>query len=101
MAMRFTKGKHAFSVCTHVDKKHIHYHIIFNSVTMDGRRKFSDFRRSGMAVRRISDVLCMENGLSIIEPTMGEKPGIQYLIDIEKAMRSGKGPGYEGWAKVL
>lgn len=101
LAMRFTKGKHAFTVCTHVDKKHIHNHIIFNSVTMDGRRKFRDFRRSGMAVRRISDILCMENGLSVIKPSKGEKPGIQYLIDIEKAMQSGKGPGYERWAKVF
>lgn len=101
LAMRFTKGKHAFTVCTHVDKRHIHNHIIFNSVTLDGRRKFRDFRRSGMAVRKISDILCMENGLSVIKPTKGEHYKLQNLIDIEKAMQSGKGIGYERWAKVF
>ena len=34
-AMRFTKGKHAFIVATHVDRAHIHNHIIFNSTTLD------------------------------------------------------------------
>ena len=67
LAMRFSKGKHAFVVCTHIDKKHIHSHIIFNSTTLDCTRKFDDFKRSGWVVRRISDQLCVENGLSIIE----------------------------------
>lgn len=43
-AMRFTKGKHAFIVATHVDCAHIHNHIIFNSTTLDCTRKFRDFR---------------------------------------------------------
>ena len=42
-AMRFTKGKHAFIVATHVDRAHIHNHIIFNSTTLDCTRKFRDF----------------------------------------------------------
>ena len=66
LAMSFTKGNHAFVVCTHVDKAHIHNHIIFNSTTLDCTRKFKDFWFSGRAVRRISDLLCVENGLSII-----------------------------------
>lgn len=41
--MRFTKGKHAFIVATHVDRAHIHNHIIFNSTTLDCTRKFRDF----------------------------------------------------------
>ena len=47
-AMRFTKGKHAFIVATHVDRAHIHNHIIFNSTTLDCTRKFRDFRLSGL-----------------------------------------------------
>lgn len=67
LAMRFTHGNHAFLVCTHTDKHHIHSHIIFNSTSLDCTRKFRDFLGSGKAVRRISDRLCLENGLSVIE----------------------------------
>ncbi|MCC8105195.1 MAG: relaxase/mobilization nuclease domain-containing protein [Clostridiales bacterium] len=67
LAMSFTKGKHAFIVATHTDRPHIHNHIVFNSTTLDGSRKFHNFYLSFMAVRRISDRLCVKNGLSIIE----------------------------------
>ena len=67
LAMRFTKGNHAFVVCTHIDKSHVHNHIIFNSTTLDCTRKFKDFFFSGRAVRRISDLICIENFLSVIE----------------------------------
>lgn len=66
-AMSLTKGNHAFLVCTHVDKQHIHSHIIFNSTSLDCSRKFRNFWRSSFAVRRLSDLLCLENGLSAIE----------------------------------
>ena len=67
LAMRFLKGKHAFIVCTHVDKKHLHNHVIFNSTTLDCKRKFKDFLGSGRAVGRLSDIICLEHGLSIIK----------------------------------
>lgn len=67
LAMSLTKGNHAFIVCTHVDKQHIHSHIIFNSTSLDCSRKFRNFWRSSFAVRRLSDLLCLENGLSVIE----------------------------------
>ena len=67
LAMRFTKGKHAFIVCTHVDKAHIHNHIIWNSTTLDYTRKFRDFLGSAKAVRRLNDTICVENGYSIVE----------------------------------
>jgi len=68
LAIRFTKGKFSFIVATHTDRAHIHNHIIFNSTSMDGSRKFRDFRRSGLALQKLSDVICLENGLSVIEP---------------------------------
>ena len=71
--MRFTKGNHAFIVATHIDKAHIHNHIIYNSTSLDCTRKFRDFLGSGKAVRKISDRLCLENGLSIIENPKREK----------------------------
>ena len=66
LAERFLKGKHAYIVCTHVDKKHIHSHIIFNSTTLDGAAKFRDFLGSGRALGRLSDLICLEHGLSVI-----------------------------------
>jgi hypothetical protein len=66
-ASRFLKGKHAFLVCTHVDKHHIHNHIIWNSTTIDCRYKFRDFLGSGRAVAKLSDIICFEHGYSIIE----------------------------------
>ena len=67
LGMRFTKGKHAFLVATHTDRAHIHNHIIFNSTSLDCRRKFRDFHNSGLALQKVSDIICMEHGLSIIE----------------------------------
>ena len=67
LVMRFTKGRHAFIVATHIDRNHIHNHIVFNSTSLDCTRKFDDPRRSGRIIRRISDQICAENGLSIIE----------------------------------
>lgn len=67
LAMRFTKGNHAFTVSTHTDKAHIHNHIIFNSTTLDCSQKFKNFFYSGLALQRLSDILCFENGYSIIE----------------------------------
>ena len=67
LARRFTKGKHAFIVCTHVDKAHIHNHIIWNSTSLDHDRKFRDFLGSGKAVRRLNDTICVQNGYSIVE----------------------------------
>jgi hypothetical protein len=65
--MSFTKGRHAFVVCAHIDKKHFHNHIIFNSTSLDCTRKFKNFWHSNRAIRRISDLLCAEHGLSVIE----------------------------------
>lgn len=67
LAMRWTKGRHAFIVTTHTDKKHIHCHIYYNSTTLDCTRKFRNFWGSSFALRRLSDRLCLENGLSIVE----------------------------------
>lgn len=67
LAMKFTKGNYAFIVATHIDKSHIHNHIIFNSTSLDCNKKFRDFLGSGKAIRKISDYICIENGLSIIE----------------------------------
>ena len=64
--MRFTKGKHAFIVATHVERAHIHNHIIFNSTNLKCDRKLRDFWFSGIVLQRLSDIICLEHGLSVI-----------------------------------
>lgn len=66
-AMSWTKGHHAFIVATHVDKAHIHNHIIYNSTNLECDRKWRDFLRSGKALQKVSDMICIEHGLSTIE----------------------------------
>ena len=65
-AMRWTKGKHAFFVATHTDRRHIHNHIYYNSTALDCAHKYRDFFRSASALRRVSDRVCLENDLSVI-----------------------------------
>lgn len=82
--MSLTKDQHAFIVCTHIDKAHIHSHIVFNSTALGATKKFRNFWNSHKAVRTILDKLCLENGLSIIKNPkqtkgsyttwLGEKP---------------------------
>ncbi|WP_425539869.1 relaxase/mobilization nuclease domain-containing protein [Microaceticoccus formicicus] len=82
LGLRFTKGNHAFFVATHIDKSHIHNHIIYNSTSLDCTRKFRDFLGSGKAVGKISDRICLENGLSIIEnPKRGKTHYGKWLGD--------------------
>ena len=121
LAMRFTKGRHAFTVSTHTDRKHIHNHVIFNAVSIDEERKFRNFYRSNLALHRVSDRICLEHGLSIIEPSRKHrsytvelpenlkkhkqvrlgKPEeeLSLLINIQEKLQQGKGKGYEIWAK--
>lgn len=66
-AARFLKGKHAFLVATHIDKHHIHNHIIWNSTALDCKHKYRNFLGSIRAVAHLSDMVCMEHKLSVIE----------------------------------
>lgn len=67
LALEFTGGQHQFLVATHVDKKHIHCHIEFNSTTLDCTHKFNNYRNTYQTIRKINDRLCREHGLSVIE----------------------------------
>lgn len=101
-AMRFTKGDHAFIVATHIDKAHIHNHIIFNSTSLDCTHKFRDAWFVALALQRLSDIICLEHGLSVIEKTKPhgksqdekkyeKKPSIRMVIraDIDRVLASG------------
>ena len=82
-AERFLKGNYAFIVCTHTDKAHIHNHIIWNSTSLDHKRKYRDFFRSSRAVRKLSDLICTEHNLSVIENPKGK--GKPYNVWLGKA----------------
>ena len=67
LAMRWTKGKHAFFVVSHADRPHPHVHIYYNSTSLDCTRKYRDFLGSARALRRLSDRVCLEHALSVVE----------------------------------
>lgn len=84
-AKRFTKSNHAFVVCTHIDKSHVHNHIIWSAVNLDCDRKFRNFWGSTRAVRQLSDTLCIENGYSIVaDPKAHGKSYNKWLGDQAK-----------------
>ena len=110
LASKFTKNAHAFIVATHVDKRHIHNHIIFNSTTIDSTRKFHNPKGSSKIVRRISDQICLEHGLSVIEnpqPSRGHygtwlaAQPLGLLIDLQNSIKAAQSPGYAHWAKMF
>ncbi|MGB4659988.1 MAG: relaxase/mobilization nuclease domain-containing protein [Mobilitalea sp.] len=67
-AMRYTKGNHVFIVATYTDRAHIHNHIIFNSTNLDFDRKFRDSWFIVIALERVSNLVCLEHGMSGISP---------------------------------
>ena len=87
-AMRFTKEKHAFTVSTHTDRAHIHNHIIFNSTSLDGTRKFKNFFYSALALQRLSDIICLENGYSIIDKKPYEDRSKRTTYPMRHTMRN-------------
>ena len=74
-AMRWTKGKYQFFVCTHIDKGHRHNHIYFNSTAFDRSRKFHNFIGSSFALRRLSDRVCIEHDLSLYSKSKQHSKG--------------------------
>ena len=75
LAMRWTKGNHAYFVVSHIDRPHPHVHVYYNSTTLDCTRKFRDFKFSARALRRLSDRICLENGLSVISDPKPKSKG--------------------------
>ncbi len=68
LADAVTKGKYEYVLTTHIDKGHVHNHIIFCSVNFVDYHKYNSNERSYYGIRNISDRLCRENGLSVVVP---------------------------------
>ena len=76
LANEVLQGKYPYVLTTHIDKGHLHNHIIFCAVDMVQQRKYISNRRSYAYIRRTSDRLCRENGLSVVKP--GKDKGKSY-----------------------
>ena len=75
------KGKYEYVISTHVDKNHIHNHIIFNAANFVDHRKYVSNKRSYHKICRISNRICQENGLATSMPT--EEKGKSYKENME------------------
>jgi len=66
LADKLLKGKYQYVVSTHIDKGNVHNHIIFNSVSFTDHKKYNSSPSSYYYIRRLSDKLCRDHGLSVI-----------------------------------
>ena len=77
LAKEILGGKYEFVLTTHIDKDHVHNHLIFNAVSFADHKHYHSNKRSYHEIRRTSDRLCKEHGLSVIVP--GHDKGKSYI----------------------
>ena len=77
LAKEILGGKYEFVLTTHIDKDHVHNHLIFNAVSFTDHKHYHSNKRSYHYIRRTSDRLCKEHGLSVIIP--GQDKGKSYI----------------------
>ena len=76
LADEVLQGKYPYVLTTHIDKGHVHNHLIFCAVDMVNQSKYISNKQSYAYIRRTSDRLCKENGLSVVKP--GQSKGKRY-----------------------
>ena len=91
LADAVTKGQHEYVVTTHIDKGHIHNHVIFCAVNFVDHHKYNSNKRSYYGIRNMSDKLCRENGLSVVVPGKGSKGKSYAEYQAERTGTSWKG----------
>lgn len=74
-------GKYEYVLTTHIDKDHVHNHLIFNAVDFVDYHAYKSYKRIYYDMREVSDRLCKENGLSVIPPSQNK--GMDYKEYIE------------------
>ena len=77
LAKEILGGKYEFVLTTHIDKDHVHNHLIFNAVSFADHRHYHSNKWSYHEIRRTSDRLCKEHGLSVVIP--GQNKGKSYI----------------------
>ena len=85
LAKEILGGKYEFVLTTHIDRGHIHNHVIWNAVSFTDHKHYHSNKRSYYEIRRTSDRLCKEHGLSVIVP--GQEKGKSYVE--HQAVRNG------------
>lgn len=91
LADAVTKGQHEYVLTTHIDKGHIHNHIIFCAANFVDHHKYVSNRRTYYGIRNMSDKLCREHGLSVVVPGKGSKGKSYAEYQAEKTGTSWKG----------
>ena len=91
LADAVTKGQHEYVLTTHIDKGHIHNHIIFCAVNFVDHHKYVSNKRTYYGIRNMSDKLCRDNGLSVVVPGKGSKGKSYAEYQAEKTGTSWKG----------
>ena len=74
LAERMWGDKYQVLVATHLDRDHLHNHLVCCSVSFIDGKKFNDNKAAYTKLRRLSDEICLENGLSVIEKPLGKTP---------------------------
>ncbi|MCC0685099.1 relaxase/mobilization nuclease domain-containing protein [Clostridioides sp. ZZV15-6383] len=91
LADAVTKGQYEYVLTTHIDKGHIHNHVLFCAVNFVDHHKYNSNKRTYYGIRNISDKLCREHGLSVVVPGKGSKGKSYAEYQAERTGTSWKG----------
>jgi len=94
LATEVLKNEHQYVVATHMDKGHIHNHIIFNTTSITENKKYRSNKYTYKNIRKISDRLCIENSLNVIPKSIEERKGKSY----KEYMETKKG---SSWKEIM
>lgn len=77
-------GKYEYVLATHIDKNHVHNHLIFNAVDFVDYHAYKSYKRIYYDMREVSDRLCKENGLSVIPPSQNKGMGYKEYTEAKR-----------------
>ena len=77
-------GKYEYVLTTHIDKDHVHNHLIFNAVDFVNYHAYKSYKRIYYEMREVSDRLCKENGLSVIPPSQNKGMGYKEYTEAKR-----------------
>ena len=77
-------GKYEYVLTTHIDKDHVHNHLIFNAVDFMDYHAYKSYKRIYYDMREVSDRLCKENGLSVIPPSQNKGMGYKEYTEAKR-----------------
>lgn len=90
LAEKHLKGEYAYVMTTHVDRNHIHNHFVWCAVNLKTHNRYHSNKRSYHEIQDLSDTLCRENGLSVIEVKSGKRGKSRFEYDMAKQSGSYK-----------